>query len=184
MKTDNGPKMLAFGFFAGILLATALFAFGAIPKEIELGPVKWVIPGHVATIKATEPEPTIWQLNPALPPSRGYISQLSMEESREYPSGDWRQVSNISVAQDQLALIFGTGARVQDLAEIGEKTGCFLIATHGPITFSAELKSAKMEIYKVDQDATSREWAAQKADDLRENYPSTCGKGLDILIGK
>ena len=44
--------------------------------------------------------------------------------------------------------------------------------------------SARLEVHNVDATATASEWVAQKAATLQESYPSTCGKGLDIVVGK
>lgn len=83
-----------------------------------------------------------------------------------------------------MLLIFGDLAKLPTIGEIGTETGCFVIASRGPLNLALDLMSADLEVHNVDTTATSLAWAAQKAKDLQEAYPSTCGEGLDIAVGK
>lgn len=124
-----------------------------------------------------------WQLNPELPQARDYNGWISNEDSKEFRSGIWTENVEVSVTESQLLLIFGGLARVPSVGELGTKTTCFLIASRGPLDLSLDLMSARLEVHNVGSTALSSEWSATKVEVLQNEYPSTCGEGVDVLLG-
>ena len=125
-----------------------------------------------------------WQLNPTLPQPQGFGGWISTESPQDFGSGSWTQDVNVSINENQLLLVFGGFAKLPTVGEIGTRTSCFVIASRGPVDLSLDLMSARLEVHNVDATATALEWAAQKAIVMQEAYPSTCGQGLDVVVGK
>lgn len=146
------------------------------------------IPESTTTIISTDVQgqvvPIVWQLNPTLPQPQGFIGWISTEPSQDFVSGIWTQGVNISIDANQLLLIFGGLLRLPTIGEVGTRTSCFVLTSRGPLNLSLDLMSARLEIHNVNETATALEWGAQKALVMQESYPSTCGEGLDIIIGK
>lgn len=134
--------------------------------------------------QVTETESVIWQLNPVLSQPQGFTGWISSKDPRDFESGVWTQGVNVSIDENQLLLVFGGLAKLPAIGEIGTRTSCFVIASRGPLNLSLDLMSARLEVHNVDATATSLAWAAQKVTVMQEVYPSTCGKGLDIAVGK
>lgn len=125
-----------------------------------------------------------WQLNPQLPTASGFAGLISSQSTQEFPSSVWSKNVGVSITEGQSILIFGGLAILPDVGEIGTDTQCFVIVSRGPLDLSIDLMSARMEIYNIDENANSLLWAAQKAVILKDTSPSTCGNGLDVLVGK
>lgn len=186
-KQRKLAKWSAIGTLA-IALVWAGYEWGAkgspssLPSEIS-----------TPTILSTESSPTdsqtqeivgMWQLNPALPEPNDFIGWKSSQAPMNFETGTWTRNQQVTINDNQLVLIYGSIANLSPMGEIGTDTNCFLIASRGPSTFTVDLMSAQIEIYEVEQTANSLVWAAQKAKVLAGIYPSTCGKGVDVVVGK
>lgn len=124
-----------------------------------------------------------WQLNPSLPEARDFIGWKGSQAPIGFESGAWTRNQQVTVNENQLVLVYGSMAVLQPIGEIGTDTSCFLVASRGPNAFIIDLMSAQIEVYDVESIANSLAWAAQKVKVLKEIYPSTCGKGIDVVVG-
>lgn len=196
-SSKNSRELLGVVFvLGGICVWVLISVLGAKPKSVNIGPVEFEIPTASSqltsipqSVSANTPKSNAlrsltWQLNPVLPQPQGFTGWISTEPPRDSGSGIWTQDVNVSANENQLLLIFGGLARLSTIGEIGTKTSCFVIASRGPLDLSLDLMSARLEVHNVDATATALEWAAQKAMLMQESYPSTCGEGLDVVIGK
>lgn len=153
-----------------------------IPSTITPIPPTFMPPTNTPQVSTSQS--VIWQLNPALPQPQGFIGWISSKDSKDFQSGIWTRDVNVSITENQLLLVFGGLANLPTIGELGTKTSCFVIASRGPLNLSLDLMSARLEVHDVDTTATPLEWAAQKEKVMQEVYPLTCGKGVDIAVGK
>lgn len=189
------------GFVLSIILFSFVFNDGPNEEAATSIPVETVIVAEPTvansiatntpqTISPETPNPSIpfdgnWVLNPNLPEPSGLVGWLGSDEPMDFGGGVWSRDVRVTIEDDELVLIFGGLAAVGDLGEVGTATSCFVIASRGPLRdVSVDLMGARLEVHQVDVMATAVGWAAEKVKVLREVYPTTCGRGVDVVVGK
>ena len=88
--------------------------------------------------------PSEWTLNPNLPTSAGSLGSASKHEELDFKSSIWTPDVHITVADNQLLLVYGGLAHGSTIGELGLDTECFVIASRGPLNITLDIMGSRL----------------------------------------
>lgn len=193
-KVLDDSKATAQAILGAPMVPTVAPAVTAVPGATS---APGSTPATVSTARPGAPAPASgkWVHNPALPAVAGYPGWLRQAD-QQHTDGLKRNVE-ITLRQDQVALIFGDSANIPSIGNVGGQdavnSGCYLVVFRGPYIWDTQPAAGEWppitfqnrsswELHDVDASANATQWAAAKAKALVDSYPQTCGKSIDVWV--